>query len=66
MKLKELKKEINKWVEENNQEGIFIRSFIDKDDDTLIIYGNSKNSLRLMISEIKKLLSKEKEDFVNW
>ena len=69
---------IDKWIDANEGEVIFIGSFVSFDrekakrdvediikDDIILGFG-SKEVLEISLEELQKSLKEEKKDFVNW
>ena len=75
---KQLLGAIDKWVKVNNGQVLFIGSFVSFDqkkikentkdcikDNMVLAYGDS-DSVKLTVSELKKMVDKDKIKFINW
>lgn len=70
--LENIKKAIEKYVDKHDGNVQFVGSFLafegnefDIVDDIVLAYG-TKDTLKIDLKEILKMVKKEKGDFVNW
>ena len=70
-KMEKMLNSIEKWIKKHDGNVAFIGSFVAFDDDSEIIedritgYG-TKDVLKIMTDEHRKMLKADKEDFINW